>query len=283
AKAALIEEYMQVTQAERTMEEALRLAFDSSDDQIRESLGVTETELGEMDAEAKLAYAASLSEQKAAMQKLLDRLLSRVDLNSLAHDVIGPIIDRYFTEDDLRAMIAFSRTPTGRKRVENEAKITVETELAMNKVLTPLVRDIADEIRKEAAEEEHRRNPWRRALADIRSVATAVEAYATDEELYPQAVTMSSLELVISPTYIRDVPEEDPWGHDYVYLVSADQLHYRIISGGADGTVDGTSRVIRALDPGTKSIENRSLDDDIIYQEGMFLTWPPGARPDYEE
>ncbi|MBI2214968.1 MAG: hypothetical protein HYU52_15075, partial [Acidobacteria bacterium] len=46
AKAALIEEYMQVTQAERTMEEALRLAFDSSDDQIRESLGVTETELG---------------------------------------------------------------------------------------------------------------------------------------------------------------------------------------------------------------------------------------------
>lgn len=280
AKAALIEEYIKVTEAERNLEESLRLAFDASDDQLRTSLGITEGDLAEMDAETKLEYEKSLSQQKELMRKILDRLIVRLDLKTFTREVNGPVLDRYFSADDLRAMIAFYKTPVGQKSIENEAKITIEKQTAMYKQLTPLMAEIVAEVQKEEEAEDLRRNPWKRALSDMRSIATAVEAYAVDEDEYPQAVSIEGLASVISPTYIRTVPSKDPWGGEYLYVVSADGLHYRLVSGGADTQIDGGSRVISTLGEGSERIENRSLDDDIIYQDAMFVTLPPGAKLD---
>lgn len=282
-KAALIEEYIEVTQAEKNLEETLRLSFDGSEDQMRDALGVTELDLAEMDAETKLEYQRSLAEQKEYMDRILERLLARLDLEALAREAIAPVLDRYFSEDDLRAMIAYYKTPTGQKQVENKARIALETELATSKVVMPLMSEIMEELQKERDEDEHRKHPWKRALSDMRTIATCVEAYATDENEYPQAVTISALASAVEPTYVRELPEKDPWGNDYVYMVSSDGQHYRIICGGADKSIDGTSRVIAELGPGIGDTENESLDDDIVYQDAMFVTWPPGGRPVYPE
>ncbi len=51
----------------------------------------------------------------------------------------------------------------------------------------------------------------KRTMADIRAIGTAVESYAVDANNYPRGVTTltnvtSSVELHISPSFIRDAP-----------------------------------------------------------------------------
>ncbi len=277
-KANLIEEYLVITEAENTIEEALRLAFEQSDDQIAESLGYSAGDLEEMDAEGKLEYAEAIASQKRMMSKLVDRLLARVDLKALTREVSVPVLDRYYAEADLRSLIAFYKTPTGQKLVENQARIGIDIQFATQKVLMPLMMEVIGELQKEEEEAENRAKPWKKAMADMRTIATVVEAYATDENDYPSAVTIAALASMVEPTYVRQLPQKDPWGVEYVYMVSPDQAQYRIICGGADGSIDGSSRVIAAYDDAAGGgRENRSMDDDIIYQDGAFVTWAPGS------
>src|SRR4051794_34746996 len=51
----------------------------------------------------------------------------------------------------------------------------------------------------------------RRTMADIRSLAAAVEAYASDNNEYPATVAP------LSPKYIKTVPSKDGWGRDFEY------------------------------------------------------------------
>src|SRR3989441_9161008 len=61
------------------------------------------------------------------------------------------------------------------------------------------------------------RSKQKRTMADIRTVATASEAYATDKNRYPNATDMSSLETELVPTYIKVLPRTDGWNHPLKY------------------------------------------------------------------
>jgi hypothetical protein len=60
---------------------------------------------------------------------------------------------------------------------------------------------------------------WRRTTADMRALATAVEAYQTDQsdETYPAASDMAGLKAQLKGiTMSQKFPEKDMWGHPYV-------------------------------------------------------------------
>src|SRR5262249_36491304 len=88
----------------------------------------------------------------------------------------------------------------------------------------------------------------KRSMADMKSIATAVEAYATDLNHYPAAAgyslpsgrslptaTVGNVALVLSPTYIRVTPVVDGWNSWYLYEASAPRTDYIVLSAGADG------------------------------------------------
>lgn len=276
-KAALIEEYLQLSHADTAVEEALRLFFDQTDAQIAESLGYTAVALAEMDADERARYESSIARQRKLLGGIVDRLVQRVDLAELVREVSVPVFERYYSEADLRALIAFSKTPTGQKQIENQARMGVEIQNATQKALLPVMGAIIDELQKEGEEDESRANPAKMAMADIRTIATVVEAYAVDEERYPSAVTISALASLVEPTYVQKLPQKDPWGEEYVYLVNATRSRYRIVSGGSDRSIDGSSRVIAAASADGEGRANRSTDDDIVYQEGRFVAWAPAS------
>src|SRR5512140_2223668 len=73
----------------------------------------------------------------------------------------------------------------------------------------------------------------RRSMGDIRSTATAVEAYAVDFNRYPPAAAVTlpvtfantlsdKVSGYISPTYIRVVPLADGWNSWFLYSATAD-------------------------------------------------------------
>lgn len=121
------------------------------------------------------------------------------------------------------------------------------------------------------------RGKQKRTMADMRSLASAIEAYAVDHNAYPSASCASGLYLVLgkplnqnsfsdlTPTYIAEPPWRDGWGHPFVYGHDTD--NYNIVSLGRD-------RKPNTLTCGTTT----DFNDDIIYSNGTFVQWPEGTQ-----
>ena len=135
----------------------------------------------------------------------------------------------------------------------------------------------------QALNEQERKHPWRRTMSDMRALATAIEAYQTDQqdETYPQAADLAGLKTQLKGISIsQKFPEKDMWGHAYEYVVSTDRRHYRIVSAGADGIFEWDSRKIDIISGGNSSMRYRDhLEDDIIWQDGAFIQLPVQAKP----
>ena len=111
------------------------------------------------------------------------------------------------------------------------------------------------------------RGKQKRTMADLRSIGTAVESYAIDNNLYPVAANMTTLEGTIEPIYIRTAPADDGWGNGFV--VASATTGYTVCSGGKDG---GACTVVGGGGATT------SFNDAIIFINGQFVQWPEGTQ-----
>jgi type II secretion system protein G len=124
----------------------------------------------------------------------------------------------------------------------------------------------------------------RRTMGDIRSTATAVEAYAVDFNRYPPAAaiafpsseltygadtTLGTLSPYISPTYIRVTPLADGWNSWFFYGSDDNGQAYFLASAGRDGTPE-----INAESDGPTT----DFNSDIIYVNGQFVQYPEGVQ-----
>jgi hypothetical protein len=142
----------------------------------------------------------------------------------------------------------------------------------------------------------------KRTAADMRSLATAWEALATDYNCYnpgtgslgPSSALSPSQRLAelssqISPTYIRNTPQRDGWGGEFlVFTDDASAGHaqvYMIVSAGADGQFERNwseffssgsssgetlSQQLNKLRAGPTNDPSR----DIVYSMGTWVRGP---------
>ena len=128
------------------------------------------------------------------------------------------------------------------------------------------------------------RGKQKRTMSDMRALATAIEAYAVDNNNYPVAganncnpgiytsdnenslATNSFTNL--TPTYIANPPKIDGWGRFMLYALAAPPSQYRVRSMGREGAVDS------GIQCGTTT----NFNDDIIYSNGTFIQWPEGTQ-----
>lgn len=122
----------------------------------------------------------------------------------------------------------------------------------------------------------------RRTMADMRSLATALEARADDMKQYPAGSSIDSVATLLEPTYLRRVPRRDGWGSPWRYEVwkvdpkSPGPDHYAIGSAGRDLRFEKTSLV---------QYSQRAITDydcDIVYRDGAFVTYPEGTAAEPE-
>ena len=113
-------------------------------------------------------------------------------------------------------------------------------------------------------------------MADMRTIATASEAFAVDWGHYPVlprgVVPGSALRDLISPVYIKRMPAMDGWGNPFVLKYEA--RGYLIVSHGADGMPQFDYEEY-PLDT-SSGIPNTYSDpaDDIVYSNGSFVSYP---------
>lgn len=217
-------------------------------------------------------------EQRAAfeidreeMRAFSNRLYTRLDFARYGEQVYAPIFDKHFTADELRALIAFLKTKPGQKLLA--ALPELNTSIMRG---TELVEAAAREAQEEIAKEQDAKHPWRRTMADMRTIATALEARATDESSYPD-VSFDALEPLLVPVYLRALPKVDSWGTPFLYVGGGE--HYRIVSAGADRRFEWNARQLETW-KAEESPEPRlseSMDADIIFQDGFFTQQPEAA------
>jgi len=124
------------------------------------------------------------------------------------------------------------------------------------------------------------RGRQKKSMADMRSLATAVESYAVDYNVYPTSaceglytadtatqLTSSSF-TNLAPSYIAKVPYLDGWGNAFAYVAGNANSQYRIESWGRDKTQAGSFTCATTHD----------FNDDILYSNGTFIQWPEGAQ-----
>src|SRR6058998_374980 len=87
------------------------------------------------------------------------------------------------------------------------------------------------------------RGKQKRTMADMRSVGTAIESYAVDNNFYPKGmtnVTASGVSGYIAPIYIKTVPTTDGWNNQWdIDSTPTTGATYTITSVAKDGLVGG--------------------------------------------
>src|SRR4029453_17260522 len=106
----------------------------------------------------------------------------------------------------------------------------------------------------------------KRASADLRSIGTAIESFAVDNNVYPGPteglVPIDAIVAQLEPIYIKQVPPEDPWKRPYYGW--GDGTSYLLVSGGADGLLEDAY-----VDPATLGAGQQTTDPaaDIIFAD----------------
>jgi hypothetical protein len=116
-----------------------------------------------------------------------------------------------------------------------------------------------------------------RTMADMRSIAAALENRAAAGKPYPAVASLEEMQAYLSPTYLRVVPLRDGWNHPFRY-------EWQGPAAAPDGYAVGS--------PGTDGIWQRpylreyprvvttNFNDDIIFTNGEFVHYPDfGPHP----
>jgi len=123
----------------------------------------------------------------------------------------------------------------------------------------------------------------RRTMGDIRSTATAIEAYAVDFNRYPPSAAIAyptgtgwpgttlgkSAQGYISPTYIRVAPLSDGWNSWFLYNTDTNGTAYVLASAAKNGIEDA---------PGGSGGPTTDFNSDIVYINGQFVNYPEGVQ-----
>ncbi len=127
-----------------------------------------------------------------------------------------------------------------------------------------------------------RRTPWlqARTMADMRSIATSIEAFAVDNNAYPGPtggfVVVDWAAPDVTPIFIRKLPSTDGWGEPIFFW--SDGTDYFLISFGADGLAD---QPYHSMSRPPQELSGMGLTtdpaQDIIYHLGGFVQRPEQA------
>ena len=120
------------------------------------------------------------------------------------------------------------------------------------------------------------RGRQKRSMADLRTVGTAVEAYAVDMAFYPtwtEADMAGAWFTFLEPTYVKTVPRNDGWRSPF--RARSESRFYTLGSAARDKVFES------ALNSASYNGRTTTvMDCDIVYSNGSFMSYPEGIQTD---
>lgn len=149
-KRALITELATVTKIGEMATKSLDMMLDQFAFQAPATLSQMVGDPGNLSGKDKEEFDKAVQESSLRVLRRLRQLLpERINISSITEQVFFPIYDKYFTEQDLKDLIAFYKTPTGQKSIEVMPDVLREslekTAELMNSKMTELIRQVLEE------------------------------------------------------------------------------------------------------------------------------------------
>ncbi len=114
-------------------------------------------------------------------------------------------------------------------------------------------------------------------MADMHSIVTGLEAYATDYDRYPDTNNVTDLTTILVPFYMKSVKTKDAWGHDFTYLVDDNADHYWLWSPGKNpdcGDVANCDTNITTPNIYEPATQLSDFNKELCYSDGILMVGP---------
>lgn len=131
------------------------------------------------------------------------------------------------------------------------------------------------------------RSRQRQTMGCLRTVMTAVEAYAVDHNSYPEAKRIDALARALEPVYVVHLPRTDAWGWPLDYRSISPSAKEGTGPAGMSSVVTSHCYVVRSpgrdgvfehADPfACKGGPTNGFDRDIVFASNTPSQWPEGT------
>lgn len=142
-KRALIKELLEITETSKNAEQIMDAMVRAELPKLASAILQKDPSLDSDRPEAQKQFSEIVSRMAI---KYRDRVIKKIDVNQLIEQVSYPIYDKYFTTAELRNIVEFYKSPTGKKAIAVLPQIVGDSMKSTNDILLPKMSSIMDEI-----------------------------------------------------------------------------------------------------------------------------------------
>jgi hypothetical protein len=142
-KRALIKELLEITEAGKNVNQMMDMMVHSELPKLVSNVLKNAPFLDSDRPEIQKQFSEIVSRMAV---KYRDRVVKKIDANQLIEQVSYPVYDKYFTEAELRDIIGFYKSSTGKKAIAMMPQILDDSMRLTNEILLPKMSSIMGEI-----------------------------------------------------------------------------------------------------------------------------------------
>jgi hypothetical protein len=155
-KLAVIKELLSLTNSKKTIDAMLKAQAEQMDRQMPEIIWQSVSDMDELKklttAEREKLRSEVVANWLRARRRTYDLLLEKIDFNKLIEDISVPLHDKYFSESELKDLVVFYKSSTGRKVLDVMPNLVAESIGRSGDEIMPKVAEVISQIQAEEAE-----------------------------------------------------------------------------------------------------------------------------------
>lgn len=152
-KQALIRELLELTSSKKTIDAMLKAQADQMEKQLPDIIWQTVSGMEELKSltpgqreELRLKL---LSTSRSSGRRIYELLLEKIDFNKVIVDISMPLHDKYFSESELRNLVTFYKSDTGKKVIEVMPNLITESMTRAAEVIMPRIMELMTQMQQE--------------------------------------------------------------------------------------------------------------------------------------
>ncbi|WP_299405553.1 DUF2059 domain-containing protein [Acaryochloris sp. IP29b_bin.148] len=146
-KMALIRELLQITEQRKNSEQHLEAMLANMEETLPKVLAQIISDRTQLQGDELLKQVTATTQRLVKRYRAL--LPSRVNIGKVTEDISMNLYAKYYTEKELKDLIKFYQTPTGRKAIATLPQLTKEALEQSNQILLPEITQLLKEIMQE--------------------------------------------------------------------------------------------------------------------------------------
>jgi hypothetical protein len=149
-KRALIKELLEVTRAGKLAQSATDAMLSEMQKNLPQILSSTIDNTSELKPEEREQLRKTIGESSLRVQGRMRALMSeRINMVEITEQMSYPLYDKFFTEDELRGLISFYRSPVGQKSIEVMPELMRESMQKASEMILPKIEPIITQVLEE--------------------------------------------------------------------------------------------------------------------------------------